>query len=132
MPGSKPLHAAVGELAARQPIPVTVSIDGQRQPSEPVALAVYYVVSEAFTNAAKYSAATQVMMRLSLAEPVSVQVTDNGRGGAQVRLGHGLSGMIERIQALGGRCTISSPSGGPTSIVASLPDQVPPTTRADE
>ena len=38
----------------------------------------------------------------------------------------------DEIQALGGRCTISSPSGGPTSIVASLPDQVPPTTRADE
>ena len=116
------LATAVRELAERQQTPVTVSITGVRQPSEPVALAVYYLVSEAFTNAAKYAGAASMSVHLALVDPVTVEVRDDGRGGAEVQPGHGLSGMIERVQALGGQCSIVSPVGGPTIILASLPD----------
>lgn len=116
------LAPAVQELAERQPVPVQLTVSGLGQPSEPVALAVYYLVSEALTNAAKHSQATEWELRLVLADPVVVEVRDNGRGGAVVQPGRGLSGMIERVQALGGQCTITSPPGGPTVITAAVPD----------
>ncbi len=118
------LAAAVTELAERQPLPVTVGINGTRQPSEQLALSVYYLVSEAFTNAVKHAVATTVAVRLDLSDPLQVEVYDDGIGGAVVRPGHGLSGMIERVQTFGGACWVSSPPGGPTLIRASFPNPV--------
>ncbi len=116
------LPAAVRELAARQPVPVHVEVTGDRQPAEPVALAAYYLVSEAFTNAAKHARCTSLTVRLSLADPLEVEVYDDGVGGSQVLPGHGLSGLRERAQALGGDCWLSSPPGGPTTLRAVLPN----------
>ncbi|HMR13329.1 MAG TPA: sensor histidine kinase, partial [Arachnia sp.] len=50
-----------------------------------------------------------------------VSVVDAGPGGARVLSGHGLSGLRERLAAFGGELTISSPLGGPTQVVASIP-----------
>ena len=116
------LASAVREVAARQPVPVRVEVTGDRQPAEPVALAVYYLVSEAFTNASKHAGATSMSLRLALADPLEVEVYDDGIGGARVVPGHGLSGLIERAEALGGACWLSSPPGGPTTVRASFPD----------
>ncbi len=118
------LAAAVTELAERQPIPVSVGITGSRQPSEQLALSAYYLVSEAFTNAVKHADASTVTVRLDLGDPLQVEVYDDGVGGAVVRPGHGLSGMIERVQTFGGACWVSSPPGGPTLIRASFPNPV--------
>ncbi|HMQ37196.1 MAG TPA: histidine kinase, partial [Micropruina sp.] len=52
------LADAVRELAERQPVPVTVAISGDRRPAEQLALAAYYLVSEAFTNAVKHAVAS--------------------------------------------------------------------------
>lgn len=116
------LAAAVTELAERQPMPVNVGITGSRQPSEQLALSAYYLVSEAFTNAVKHAGAGTVTVRLDLGDPLQVEVYDDGVGGAVVRPGHGLSGMIERVQTFGGACWVSSPPGGPTLIRASFPN----------
>ncbi len=118
------LAAAVTELAERQPMPVNVGITGSRQPSEQLALSAYYLVSEAFTNAVKHAGAGTVTVRLDLGDPLQVEVYDDGVGGAVVRPGHGLSGMIERVQTFGGACWVSSPPGGPTLIRASFPNPV--------
>ena len=118
------LAAAVTELAERQPLPVTVGINGTRQPSEQLALSVYYLISEAFTNAVKHAVPSTVAVRLDLSDPLQVEVYDDGIGGAVVRPGHGLSGMIERVQTFGGACWVSSPPGGPTLIRASFPNPV--------
>ena len=118
------LAAAVTELAERQPMPVNVGITGSRQPSEQLALSAYYLVSEAFTNAVKHAGAGMVTVRLDLGDPLQVEVYDDGVGGAVVRPGHGLSGMIERVQTFGGACWVSSPPGGPTLIRASFPNPV--------
>jgi signal transduction histidine kinase len=115
------LAEAVRELAERQPVPVTVTITGDRQPPEQLALAAYYLVSEAFTNAVKHARASAMSVRVAQSEQLQVEVYDDGRGGAVVRPGHGLSGMIERVQAFGGGCWVSSPPGGPTIIRASFP-----------
>ncbi len=116
------LVPAVHELAQRQPTPVTVIVERDGQPPEHLASAAYYLISEGFTNAAKHAGASSMVVRLDLGDPVVIEVQDDGRGGAQVRPGHGLSGMIERVQAFGGRCSLSSPPGGPTSIRAMIPN----------
>ena len=116
------LVPAVHELAQRQPIPVTVIVERDGEPPEHVASAAYYLISEAFTNAAKHAGASSMVVRLDLGDPMVIEVQDDGRGGAQVRPGHGLSGMIERVQAFGGRCSLSSQPGGPTSIRAMIPN----------
>lgn len=116
------LGPAIEELAQRQPVPVTVAITGGVRPSEQLALSVYYLVSETFTNATKHAAASTMAVRLELNDPLQVEVYDDGLGGAVVRQGHGLSGMTERVQAFGGQCWVSSPPGGPTIIRASFPN----------
>ncbi|MGH9133068.1 MAG: sensor histidine kinase, partial [Ilumatobacteraceae bacterium] len=50
-----------------------------------------------------------------------VEVRDNGRGGADPTAGTGLSGMRERVTALGGTMYVISPPGGPTTISVELP-----------
>ncbi|MFT4216300.1 MAG: histidine kinase [Micropruina sp.] len=115
------LADAVRELSERQPVPVTVTITGHQQPPEQLALAAYYLVSEAFTNAVKHAQASTMSVRVALTDQLQIEVYDDGRGGAVVRPGHGLSGMIERVQTFGGGCWVSSPPGGPTIIRASFP-----------
>ncbi len=50
-----------------------------------------------------------------------MQVSDNGRGGADVTADHGLAGIEERVRGVGGRFEIESPAGGPTEVAAFLP-----------
>ena len=116
------LADAVRELAERQPVPVTVAISGDRRPAEQLALAAYYLVSEAFTNAVKHAVASTMSVRIDQRDPLEIEVYDDGIGGAVVRPGHGLSGMIERVQTFGGQCWVNSPPGGPTIIRASFPN----------
>lgn len=116
------LAVAVRELAERQPLPVQVEVTGDRTPSEQLSLAAYYLVSEAFTNIVKHAGATRATVRLSLADPLEVEVYDDGRGGAQIQPGHGLSGLVERTHALGGGTWLTSPPGGPTLLRASFPN----------
>lgn len=115
------LVAAVRELAERQPLPVQVEVSGELAPSEQLSLAVYYLVSEAFTNIVKHAGASTATVRLTLDDPLLVEVYDDGNGGAVIRPGHGLSGLVERTDALGGRTWLTSPPGGPTLLRAAFP-----------
>lgn len=116
------LVAAVRELAERQPLGVHVEVSGERTPSEQLSLAAYYLVSEAFTNIVKHSGASTATVRLTLDDPLRVEVYDDGHGGAEIRPGHGLSGLVERTRALGGGVWLTSPPGGPTLLRASFPN----------
>lgn len=116
------LSAAVHELASRQPVAVDVLVSGDSEPGEAVSLAAYYLVSEAFTNAAKHSRASRCRVELRLSDPLELEVFDDGVGGARIVPGHGLSGLMERAQAVGGQCWLSSPIGGPTHLRAVFPN----------
>lgn len=84
--------------------------------------AAYYVASEALTNAAKYSGATQVVVSARLADDrLEVEVADDGVGGAVVRVGSGLEGLTDRVEALGGSLHFCSRPGQGTSVVAHIP-----------
>ena len=117
------LYAAVTALAARSTIPVELDADPpDRRLDAAVETAAYFVVAEALTNVAKHSRARRCAIGLRhSARTLRVWVTDDGVGGAALAKGYGLSGLDDRLHAVGGRLRVSSPSGGPTTITAELP-----------
>ena len=85
-------------------------------------LAAYFVVSEALTNVVKYADASRAVIRVGRENgSVRVSVSDDGVGGANPVRGTGLSGLNERIVALGGRLEINSPTGVGTTVIARIP-----------
>src|ERR1700761_6610021 len=109
------LPAALDELAGQAAIPVTIDahLDG-RLPGH-VENTAYFAVAEALTNIAKHSGATQASVQARVRDrTLVVEVTDNGRGGADPGRGSGLTGLADRAAVAGGRMLLSSPPGGPT------------------
>ncbi len=117
------LQAALEALAARAPLPVEVSVDLDGRPSEPLEAAAYFVVAEALTNVARYASAQTASVTVRReAEEVLVEVTDDGSGGADPEAGTGLRGLIDRVEALGGRLEVQSPVDRGTTVRAWLPE----------
>jgi signal transduction histidine kinase len=116
------LAPALKALARRSSVPVELDIGTLDPVPEPTQVAAYYVVSEAFTNAAKHGRASVVRLRAQRENGViRVAVTDDGVGGADPARGSGLIGLSDRIGAIGGKLAIDSPPGRGTSVVAELP-----------
>jgi signal transduction histidine kinase len=116
------LDVALDALARRSDVPTTVSYEpGPRLP-EPVAFAAYFVASEALANVVKYAeaSATAVSLRRT-ATGVVIAITDDGLGGADPARGSGLRGLADRVEALDGRLTVSSPPGAGTVVTAVMP-----------
>jgi len=119
------LKAAVDALAERTPLPVIVDIPELRYDAQLEATS-YFVVAEALTNVARYAGASGA--RVAAVEGdgrLVVTVEDDGRGGADPTAGSGLRGLADRLAALDGRLTISSPPGGGTIVRAELPLEAP-------
>jgi hypothetical protein len=115
------LRAALVELAARCPIRVDVDAAADRFP-QPVEAAAYFVCSEALTNISKYAEADRAAIRVFGGNGrLTVEVADDGVGGANPALGSGIRGLADRVEALGGRLSVTSPPGGGTRVVAELP-----------
>jgi len=116
------LGPAVRALARRSPLPVRVQVraDG-RLPGSCEATA-YYVAAEAFTNAAKHAAASAVDILIERADgELTVQVRDDGVGGADAARGSGLVGLRDRVEAVGGTMTLDSPARAGTVLTVRLP-----------
>jgi signal transduction histidine kinase/thioredoxin reductase len=116
------LGPAVRALARRSPLPVRVQVQaGGRLPAASEATA-YYVAAEAFTNAAKHAAASAVDILIERAGAVlTVQVRDDGVGGADATRGSGLTGLRDRVEAVGGTMTLDSPARAGTVLTVQLP-----------
>ncbi|MFC3890630.1 sensor histidine kinase [Lentzea rhizosphaerae] len=116
------LPAALMDLADRSATPVTVDCVIPERPPGAVESAGYFVVSEALSNASKHSGATEISVSAKVRRDVlTVEVTDNGRGGADAGRGTGLTGLADRVAAIGGTLSLFSPAGGPTIVRAELP-----------
>lgn len=116
------LRAALNELADRTPVPISLDMAEFGRLPVAVETAAYYLVTEAITNAAKHTAATRLSVRAGIdVDALAVAVTDNGHGGADENAGTGLRGLRERAETLGGKFTIISPDGGPTTLHMALP-----------
>ncbi|MGP4020116.1 sensor histidine kinase [Saccharopolyspora sp. 5N708] len=119
------LPAALGELADRCPIPVAVRAELAGRFSSHVEATAYFVVAEALTNIAKHSTATTASITARhLAGVLAVEISDDGRGGADLAGGTGLTGLADRVAALDGKMFLSSPVGGPTLLRVELPCEV--------
>jgi signal transduction histidine kinase len=116
------LPTALGALARRSALPVTLDVVLDSRLPEAVELAAYYVVAEALTNAAKHADASVVDVHVSVSHGVlHVAVRDDGRGGADLTRGSGLVGLADRVDALGGSIALRSPLGEGTSLEIALP-----------
>jgi signal transduction histidine kinase len=116
------LGPALKSLARRSTIPVTLDVAVPRRLPEVVEVAAYYVVAEAFTNAAKHAQASQLAVTANADdENLHLLVRDDGIGGADFDKGSGLIGLKDRVEALSGRLTLSSTLEKGTSLTATIP-----------
>ena len=116
------LGPALRTLAQRSGVPVDLDIRTQTRFPESVEVGAYYVVSEALTNTAKHAAASHAEVILEeRADRLQLSVRDDGVGGADPQGGSGLTGLRDRVEALGGAISVSSPIGEGTVIQVSLP-----------
>ena len=119
-------HRGVGPAVERLASRVAVDVNVLETPDErlpaPVEASVYFVVSEALTNVAKHADASAASVRISASSGVlAVEVSDDGAGGADMREGTGLSGLADRVAALDGELTVTSPPGAGTTVYAEIP-----------
>ncbi|MEV4440214.1 sensor domain-containing protein [Streptomyces sp. NPDC049577] len=116
------LGEALPGLTATSPVPVTVRLDLRERPDPVVERAVYFCAAELLTNVAKHSGARSAGLAASAADGrVRLVVRDDGRGGAALGAGTGLTGLAERLAAVDGVLRLDSPPGGPTVVTAELP-----------
>ncbi|MGI5160962.1 histidine kinase [Microbispora sp. CA-102843] len=115
------LGNALVTLAGKVPVPVALDVSADDLPDD-VAMTAYYVASEAMTNAVKHAGPAAIGVRVNrTGDRVTVRISDDGRGGAEMRPGAGLAGLADRVRAAGGALRLSSPEGGGTTVEAVLP-----------
>jgi signal transduction histidine kinase len=118
------LPPALRGLARRSTVPVELDIRLGRRLPEPIEVAIYYTVSEALTNVAKYAHASAVDLHLTVEDTtIRLSVQDDGTGGAHLSGGSGLIGLKDRIEALDGTIQLISPTGGGTSLLVDIPTE---------
>ena len=126
------LAPALKALRRRSPVRVTLDIPFERRLPDQVEAAAYYTVSEALTNASKHASATRVWVAVQLTDgTLHLSIRDDGVGGADPSRGSGLTGLKDRIEALGGRIRIDSAPGSGTRIDVEIPTLQPLQSRSD-
>jgi signal transduction histidine kinase len=116
------LPAALEELCGRAALPTRLHAALDRRLPNQIESAAYFLASEALTNAAKHSHGSEIRVIASCnEESLTVEIADDGIGGATTAGGSGLRGLADRLEALGGRLTISSPPGRGTTVRAEIP-----------
>jgi signal transduction histidine kinase len=127
------LQPALRVLGRRSPVPVELYLNAERRLPEPLEVAAYYVVSEALTNAAKHAHASVVNVELDARGAiVRLAIRDDGIGGADPAKGSGLVGLGDRVEALGGRLQVISPTGSGTTLLIEIPVEVQTSARVPE
>jgi signal transduction histidine kinase len=115
------LAEVVEALARRSPVPVTVMASSTAASDPDTEATLFYVCSEAVTNAVKHARATRVDIAIRrLGDAMVVTVADDGCGGADPS-GTGLQGLADRLAARDGRLRVASPPGAGTTVTATIP-----------
>ena len=116
------LRGAARSLADRSAVAVAVTAPEERF-APPVELAAYFVIAEALTNIDKHASASRAAVRVARdrdQDAVTITIDDDGVGGASFDAGHGLLGLRDRVEALGGTLVLDSPPGQGTHLRATL------------
>ena len=120
------LGPAVTALARRSPLPVELDINLDGRLPDHVEVAAYYVVAEALTNAARHARPTVIWVAADVVDGrLRLTVRDDGIGGADPANGSGLTGLTDRVEALGGTITVHSPPSEGTTLQVWLPLSAP-------
>jgi signal transduction histidine kinase len=116
------LQSALKALARRSAVPVELDLRAWRLLPEPVEVAAYYAVSEALANAAKHARASVVHIEVDTPDAlVRLAIRDDGIGGADPARGSGLTGLRDRIEAVGGTLQVTSFTGSGTTLLIEIP-----------
>ena len=116
------LPGAVQALALDLALPVDVHVDLPGTAPPAIESAVYFAVAEALANVVKHANAEHAAVELSHRDGrLTAVVTDDGVGGATLGTGSGLPGVARRLEAFDGIIRVTSPPGGPTSILLEVP-----------
>jgi signal transduction histidine kinase len=116
------LAVALEQVAARAPVSTRLDVELETRLPEPVEVAAYYVVTESLANVGKHAQATAASVDVRrTAETLVVEIVDDGIGGADSERGTGLRGLADRVEALGGRLRVWTPTGGGTRVRAEIP-----------
>ncbi|UWE13033.1 sensor histidine kinase [Actinacidiphila bryophytorum] len=116
------LADALTTLAARSALPVDVTVDVPERPTPAIESLAYFCAAELLTNAIKHSGAARCGVELVAADgSLRLRVTDTGRGGARIVPGGGLAGLVQRARTVDGTLEMTSPDGGPTTVLVRLP-----------
>jgi signal transduction histidine kinase len=119
------LGPALRALGRRSAIPTQVCVSFAGRLPAPIEVGAYYVVSEMLTNAAKHAKASAIQIHADLVGGyLHVTVRDDGTGGADCG-GFGLTGLRDRVEALGGTFTVHSNPGDGTVAICRLPTTLP-------
>jgi signal transduction histidine kinase len=115
------LRPALEALATRAPLPVKLADLPDQPLPAPIEAAAYYVVAEALTNVAKYANAKHATVRIMRSDgKATIEVSDDGVGGADPLGGTGLRGLADRVEALDGTLAVQS-NGAGTCVSAVIP-----------
>ncbi|MBT0768296.1 sensor domain-containing protein [Kineosporia sp. J2-2] len=115
------LAGALSGLAANCGVPTAVDVDVPGRCPASTEATAYFVVAEALTNVARHSGAGSATVRLRRRDArLLIEITDDGRGGADESNGSGLAGLRRRVEAHDGSVVVSSPAGGPTVLKVEL------------
>jgi signal transduction histidine kinase len=124
------LEAALAAVAGRSTVPVELDLDGCEKLPLSVQTTAYFIVAEALTNASKHAGPDRIEVRVAVGDgTTTVVVRDDGSGGVDPARGSGLSGLADRVSALGGTLEIESPVGVGTTIRARIPVPAPSDAR---
>jgi signal transduction histidine kinase len=116
------LGPALNALSRRSAVHVELDLRTEKRLPEHIEVAVYYVASEALANAAKHASASVVTIELDVQDAmVRLEISDDGIGGADPTKGSGLTGLRDRVEALGGTLEVTSPAGGGTRLLINIP-----------
>ena len=116
------LASAIRAIALRSTLPITLLELPSSRFDDTVEATAYYVFAEALSNAQKHAHAASIHIRVTATtHTLDLEIADDGIGGATERAGGGLTGLRDRVEALGGRFKIDNPSGHGTRIAAAIP-----------
>jgi len=116
------IDAALSAIVSNAPIPISVHVDPDLDLSTDVAETVYFVVNEALANVMKHANARVASVHVTrVGDDVRVTIHDDGVGGVDPSKGTGIAGIRARINAVDGTGTVSSPPGGPTTVIVQIP-----------
>ena len=126
------LGPALQALARRSAVPVELDLDLRSPPGQQAEAAAYYIASEALANAAKHAQASVIGLRVQGDDSaLTLSIRDDGIGGADPGRGTGITGLKDRVDALGGTISVLSPPGHGTTLHVRLPAGRSAVARAD-